>query len=108
MVTYELRWEDGLFVFPMEVGDDGRDLDLPGVAISSGLLPAQAGIAFSCCRMAAAVSTRSTHRSCSPEGSESVCHHNRQFDPTNSDDWIGKGWDKVIYPSMEEALVGSL
>ena len=44
MVPYELRWEDGLFVFPMEVGDDGRDLDLPGVAISSGLLLLRLGL----------------------------------------------------------------
>ena len=85
MLTHEFRWEDGLFVFPMEVGDDGRELNLPGVDISSGmLLPAQAGIAFSCCRMAAAISTRSTHQSCSPEGSEGLGHHNGQFDPTNS------------------------
>jgi len=38
MLTHEFRWEDGLFVFPMEVGDDGRELNLPGVAISSGMI----------------------------------------------------------------------
>lgn len=45
MLTHEFRWEDGLFVFPMEVGDDGRELNLPGVAISSGmLLPLRLGL----------------------------------------------------------------